>query len=240
MKLVFRQPTLEFPYSYTFPGQASDEVILYATRANKVVLWAQRAGLVTTSIVIVMVGWWLASLLTSFSGGLVNATVGSFIQFGALVFALGFLAFGWWWATTLWRKSVCFVTTKRLTKFIATTPFNRHNLSLPLDMIVDTGSYTKGLLQALFQLGTFTARSAAASSGIATDEDVSGGGQRLNRKYFYIENVRVAEDLQHYIAKLLDAKKNHPDHLNTFRPFIPHLKGDARKQFMQQYPEYWS
>jgi hypothetical protein len=135
----------------------------------------------------------------------------------------------------LWKKSIFVLTTKRLTKFIYTTPFNRHNLSLPLEMIVDTGSYTKGFTQAFFRLGTFTARSSASSSGVATDEV-----GRVNKKYFYLENISMAEDLQHYVSKLLRAQRQHSDRLDTFRPFIPHLKGEARKEFMAQFPDYWS
>jgi hypothetical protein len=70
---------------------------------------------------------------------------------------------------------------------------------------------------------------------VATDD-----GDRINKKYFFIENIVIAEDLQHYINKLLYAFRHHHQHLPTFRPFIPHLKGEARKRFMAEYPEYWS
>jgi hypothetical protein len=101
-------------------------------------------------------------------------------------------------------------------------------------MIVDTGSYTKGFLQALFKLGTFTARSSAASSGVATDDE-----DRINKKYFYIENVAIAEDLQQYVNKLLSVFRARNGELSGFRPFIPHGYG-KRDSLIQQYPEYWS
>ncbi len=102
-------------------------------------------------------------------------------------------------------------------------------------MIVDTGSYDKGFIQAFLKLGTFTARSSASSSGAATEDN-----SRINKKYFYIENVSMVEDLQHYVSKLLSAFRKDQDRLITFRPFIPKLKGEARQRFMEQYPEYWS
>ena len=199
-------------------------------------LWARRAGVLITAMVVLAVGWFLANAADQV--GLMALTL--LVRSLVIVIVLLIGGLGWWWVSVLWLKSICLVTTQRLTKFIYTTPFNRHNLSLPLDMIVDTGSYTKGFLPALFRLGTFTARSAAASSGIASDEDEFATGKRLNRKYFFIENLAIAEDLQHYINKLLNAYKHHRDYLPSFRPFIPHLKGQAREDFMKQYPEYWS
>jgi hypothetical protein len=232
---IFTVANFEFPYDYKFPGQASDEHILFVTRENLVMLWVRLTTVVLAAVVLFGVGSWLVSVVGSFS-----LAFGSLLQIFTILSSLAFGIVGWWWVTVMWQKSICIVTTKRLTKFIYTTPFNRHNLSVPLEMIVDTGSYTKGLIQAIFRLGTFMARSAAAGTGIASDEQESGGSRRLNRKYFFIENIAIAEDLQHYVTKLLFAHRHHHARIDTFRPFIPHLKGTARKEFMQQYPDYWS
>lgn len=231
-KNIFSLDTFEFPYDYHFPGQGSDEFILFVTRENKVMLWARRLVVVGIAMAV--------GVITSYAGALVyqyNVPAGGSIQVLGALSALVALAVGWWWSTVLWKKSLMFVTTQRLIKFIYTTPFNRHILSLPLEMIVDTGSYTKGYLQAIFKLGTFTARSSAASSGVATDEAQSG---RVNKKYFYIENVAAYEDLQHYVNKLLQAYRNRRDELPAFRPFLPGLKGDARKEYMEKFPGFWS
>lgn len=227
---IFTQSHFEFPYSYKFPGQASDERILFVTRENPLMLWMRLIGVTGAALVIVVVSLFLGQWIQPHikSAAVITQLLG-------MVFGIVFAVIGWWWVTTLWRKSLMLVTSQRLTKFIYTTPFNRHNLSLPLDMIVDTGSYTKGFIQALFKLGTFTARSSAASSGAATDDP-----ERVNKKYFYIENVASAEDLQHYVSKLLTAFRHHHDKLATFRPFMPSLKGSARKKFMEQYPQFWS
>jgi len=230
---IFSQSSFEFPYHYKFPGQASSEKILFVTRENRVMLLVRLFSIGVVTAVLVLVGFALGSLLQPVLG----IGVATVLQLGSLMVGAVFAVVGGWWTTILWRKSLMFVTTQRLTKFIYTTPFNRHVLSLPLEMIVDTGAYTKGFVQALFKLGTFTARSSAASSGVATDDE---RGERINKKYFYIENVSVAEDLQQYINKLLYAFRHYPDNINTFRPFIPYLKGEARKQFMEQWPEYWS
>jgi hypothetical protein len=70
---------------------------------------------------------------------------------------------------------------------------------------------------------------------VSTDD-----GDRVNKKYFYIENIAMAEDLQHYVNKLLQAFRYQRDKIESFRPFIPHLKGQKREAFMKQHPEYWS
>lgn len=231
MEQIFTTDHFEFPYKYKFPGLATHERILFVTRENPIMLTVRRAGVVGAAVAVLVAGYG-AGLLVS---PLLGPALGGMIQLLGLGLALIFGVVGWWWVSVLWRWSIVVVTTMRLTKFIYTTPFNRHNLSLPLDMIVDTGSYTKGFIQALFKLGTFTARSSASSSGAATDDP-----ERVNKKYFYIENIAIAEDLQHYISKLLYAFRQHHDQLETFRPFLPGLKGEARKKFMEQYPEYWS
>ena len=228
---IFKLEVFEFPYLYKFPGQASDEVIFYATRESKVLLYVRQASILVMAVLIVSIGLLANRALGQYLTPESSNTIGLFVVLAGFLT----LTIGWWWSRSLWRKSIALVTNKRLKKIIYTTPFNRHTLSLPLEMIVDTGSYSKGFLQALLGLGTFTARSSAASSGVATDDS-----DRVNKKYFYIENVGHVEDLQQYISKLLSAFRKNQDDLHRYRPFIPKLKGDARKAFMQQYPEYWS
>ncbi len=228
---IFSASTFTFPYLYKFPGQGSDEKILYVTREDIVVHIFRQLLVVATAVFIFLTGYVTGSMV----GALLGIGMTILIQVIASVVAAAFLIVGTWWVGVLWKKSIALITTKRLIKFIYTTPWNRHNLSLPLDMVVDTGAYSKGFLQAFFGLGTFTARSSASSSGVATDDPA-----RINKKYFYIENVRNAEDIHHYIHKVLFAYRQDWKLLEKFRPFLPHLKGEARKEFMKQYPEYWS
>lgn len=228
---IFTTAHYHFPYLYKFPGQSSDERILFITRESEVVLYFRQVMVGLAALGIFLAGFGLARV----SAGVVGPAVAGVLELLALTGAVVFGLVGYWWVTTLWQKSIALVTNKRLTKFIYTTPWNRHNLSLPLDMIVDTGAYSKGVLQAIFQLGSFTARSSAASSGVATDDP-----GRVNKKYFYIENITHAEDLHHYLHKVLFVFRQDWQKLENFRPFIPHLKGEERKAFMEQYPEYWS
>lgn len=228
---IFTVDRYEFPYLYKFPGQSSDERILFITRESDVMLFFRQILVSLAAGAIFLAGYAMSRLVDGFLGAAFGGAVELLFAGIAIFFALA----GYWWVTTLWKRSIALITNKRLSKFIYTTPWNRHNLSLPLDMIVDTGAYSKGFLQAFFKLGTFTARSSASSSGVATDDN-----SRINKKYFYIENVISAEDIHNYIHKVLFVFRQDWKRLDDFRPFLPHLKGEARKDFMKQYPEYWS
>lgn len=232
MKKIFQTNQFKFPYNYKFPGQSSDEQILYLTRENRILLFLRRVAVIVAALALFVTSIAVQYIVRQIFG---NVAAGLF-QLVIIALPLVFLALGWWWVTTTWRKSIALVTTKRLTKFIYTTPVSRYSLSLPLEMIVDTGSYTKGFIQTFLKLGTFTARSSATSSGVATEDT-----GRINKKYFYIENIKKSEDLQHYVNKLLGVFRRTPEKLHNFRPFIPELKGQARANFIKDnFPQFWS
>lgn len=229
MTNIFQAKQFQFPYDYKFPGQASDEKILYVTRENHLMLRLRQIFIVAIVALVLITGLSLASFLHQSLS--LNTVILSFL---VVILSCGFFIIGWWWINQIWQKSLCIVTNKRLTKYIYTTPASRYSLSLPLEMIVDTGAYTKGFIQTFLKLGTFVARSSASSSGVSTEDP-----SRVNKKYFYIEHLNCAEDLQHYVNKLLSNFRQGKN-LDLFRPFIPQLKGDARKEFMKNYPDYWS
>lgn len=229
---IFKANKLKFPYKYSFPGQATDEKILYVTRQNKLILSLSRMAVIFISFILITTGLIIKKLIVQATGFL----IGGLFEIAAILIAGLFLVVGWWWLTSIWKKSIVLVTTKRLTKFVYTTPVSRYSLTLPLDMIVDTGAYTKGFIQTFLKLGSFIARSSAASSGVATDDP-----SRVNKKYFYIENIKKAEDLQHYVSKILNASSHHQDKIDKFRPFIAEMKGEKRRNFVKKhFPQYWS
>lgn len=211
----------EFVYPYTdieFPGQHTDEIILFATREGKIMLTLRQIAVVFGAVILTLMSSLIArEVIAPFSQSL-SATFAT-IAIGASI-AFGLIAI--WWVNVLWRKSIFIITTRRLTKFIHTTPWNRYQLSLTLDKIVDTGAYQKGFLQSLFKLGYFVARSSAG-----------------NIKNFKILNISFAEDLHNYVNKLLFTFNKDKEALDAFRPFIPHLKGEARDAFVAQFtPKY--
>lgn len=219
-----------FPYdTYRFPGQATDERILYVTREHKLFLFSKLFAVVLIA---------LAIFLTSYVFYFAFKSIFSLNSFTflfplTLVLAGGFIFVGFWWVLSLWKKSLAILTNKRLTKIVYTTPFNRYNQSLPLEMIVDTScnnqGFFEGVAHSLLQVGTLTARSSASSSGVSTEDT-----NRVNKKYFYLENIKYCEDLQQYLNKILSLLSHSPEQLETFRPFIPHLKGEAREKFIKE------
>lgn len=221
----FHLSTARFPYDQLrFPGQASDERVLYVTREHPLFLILRLSFVFLVGLSII-----LASSILNRTISLIftSQLLSEIILMMFFLFSL-FMIIGAWWVFTLWKKSVAIVTNKRLIKFIYTTPFNRYNMSLPLEMIVDTSFHNRGLLSSYLKIGSITARSSASSSGVATDDP-----SRINKKYFYIENIKYAEDLQQYLNKLINTLHKQPQKLANFRPFLPYLKGEAREEFLR-------
>lgn len=218
MLSIFSTTTYQYPYrDLKFPGQHSEEKILFITREGKVMLYLR---LVFLTLTFTILGIFI-NVLINFAGTIIplptiyRMILNSCFIILYIIFTLS--------TYLMWRRSVFIITTRRLTKFIYTTPFNRYQLSLGLDKIVDTGAYQKGLIQSLTHLGYFVARSSAG-----------------NIKNFKIINISFAEDLHNYVNKLLYTFNKQKDQLDTFRPFVPHLKGEARKHFVRQVtPEYY-
>jgi hypothetical protein len=231
LESFFTSSKIGFPYDQTrFPGQASDEKILYITREHSIFLLMRLFFIFGIGLSII-----LTTVLLSRTVSLIFATnvLPSIILIMLLSFCL-FILIGSWWVFVLWKKSIAIVSNKRLIKFIYTTPINRYNMSLPLDMIVDTSCHNKGFLSSYLKIGSVTARSSASSSGLATADT-----SRINKKYFYLENIKYFEDLQQYLNKLINTLHKEPKKLSQFRPFIPHLKGEKREEFLKNnYPEY--
>ncbi len=230
-KSFFILQNSNFPYDQLrFPGQASDEKVLYLTREHSLFLIFRLLFILLIGISIILA----SVILNRVIGQVFASQLLSIVLLGMLLVFLLFTIVGSWWVFTLWKKSVAIVTNKRLIKFIYTTPVNRYNMSLPLEMIVDTSSHNRGLLSSYLKIGSITARSSASSSGVATNDNL-----RVNKKYFYLENIKYFEDLQQYLNKLINTLHKQPAELNKFRPFLPHLKGQAREEFLRaNYPQY--
>jgi len=204
-----------FPYTdFKFPGQHSEEKILFVTRESEKMLYLRLALIGLVSFIFLAGGLFALNTLAYY----INSHLIMSLKLTWLIITLIGAAIAAWWTITLWKKSVFIVTTRRLTKIIYTTPWNKYHLSLTLDKIVDGGAYKKGLLQPLLGLGYFVARSSAG-----------------NIKNFKIINIDFAEDLHNYITKLLYTFTNQKDKLDNFRPFIPYMKGEARRRFAPEY-----
>jgi hypothetical protein len=218
MPNIFSTKSFQFPYrNLKFPGQHSDESILFVTREGKPILYLRLLFLTLTFTILAI---FLVFLIQSIQTHLPLPSLVTIVS--CLLLIVLYLTFSFS-VFLMWQKSLFIITTRRLTKFIYTTPWNRYQLSLGLDKIVDTGAYQKGFIQSLTHLGYFVARSSAG-----------------NIKNFKIINISFAEDLHNYVNKLLFTFNKEKQSLDSFRPFVPHLKGEARKKFVRQLtPEYY-
>lgn len=181
-----------------FPGKAEDEKILYVTREAPMMLMVRLTGFMLIVATAVLVG----ALMIGNMGKMLEFEVGGLILLVLLIGAV-VLGGGLWWIAQVFNKTLFIITTRRLTKFIHTTPWTRYQMSLGLDKVVDSGAYSKGYIQAIFGLGTFVARSSAG-----------------NIKNFKIENIHYAEDLHNWMNKLMFTFNKSVAELDTFRPFV--------------------
>lgn len=216
MQNVLTTKSFQFPYTdVRFSGQNTGERILFVTRESPVMLRIRLAALTCITFFLF--------LLSEFFFTLISGIANQPLWFSMVLFVFLALIFfvGYYFISETYRKSVFIITTRRLTKIIYTTPFTWYQFSLGLDEIADTGSYSSSYFEALFGLGYFVARSGAAAI-----------------KNFKIVNITFSADLHNYINKLLYAFKHHQGKMDAFRPFIPFLKGEKRKAFLEKYPEY--
>jgi len=199
MQQIFDVADPVAPYTdLVFPGKAEDEKILYVTRESPVML-GYRLSIFTLAVAVAILA---GSILVSVSGKTLGFAYGGIVLM--LVLIGGVVLFGGlWWMREVYTRTMFIITTRRLTKFIHTTPWNRYQLSLPLDKVEDSGAYSKGYLQAIFKLGTFVARSSAG-----------------NIKNFKIENILFAEDLHNWMNKLMFTFAKEQEKLDAFRPFV--------------------
>lgn len=197
----------DFVAPYTeliFPGKAEDEKILYVTREAPMIL-GMRLMIFSSVVALAMI---IGTVMLSFTGKALGFDA-TMIIFMVLLLGAVVMFGGLWWIYKVHYKTVFIITTRRLTKFIHTTPWTRYQMSLGLDKVVDSAAYSKGYIQAMFGLGTFVARSSAG-----------------NIKNFKIENIHFAEDLHNWMNKLMFVFAKETDKLDEFRPFTAKRMGE--------------
>lgn len=202
---IFESVDFAAPYEgLSFPGKAEDERLLYVTRESPVML----AFRLFTFSLVTGVAVFAGAMMVSMTGKMMEFSTGGIIA-SLVLLGAGVMFGGLWWVWQVYRKTVFIITTRRLTKFIHTTPWTRYQMSLGLDKVVDSGSYTKGYIQAVFGLGTFVARSSAG-----------------NIKNFKIVNIHYAEDLHNWMNKLMFTFNKETEKLDAFRPFAAKKAGE--------------
>ncbi|MFZ2199216.1 MAG: hypothetical protein WAV40_00295 [Microgenomates group bacterium] len=205
MQNILEMADFNPPYDQMiFPGKAEDEKILYVTREASMVLLVRLMAFSVVDAIAILIGALLIANMGKTLGFAYGAIVAMILVIGALVMGLGM-----WWIFKVYNKTMFIITTRRLTKFIHTTPWTRYQMSLGLDKVVDSAAYSKGYFQSIFGLGTFVARSSAG-----------------NIKNFKIENIHFAEDLHNWMNKLMFVFNKEQEKLDEFRPFTAKKLGE--------------
>jgi len=205
MQNILEMAEFNPPYDQMiFPGKAEDEKILYVTREAPMMLMIKLVGFSIVDVIAVFVG----SLLIANTGKMLGFAYGGIVAMILIIGAL-VMGMGMWWIYRVYNKTMFIITTRRLTKFIHTTPWTRYQMSLGLDKVVDSAAYSKGYVQSIFGLGTFVARSSAG-----------------NIKNFKIENIHFAEDLHNWMNKLMFIFSKEQEKLDEFRPFTAKKMGE--------------
>jgi hypothetical protein len=214
MRVVFDESVFEFPYEgYQFPGQHTEERILYITRVHPLVFWWRLVLVTGVFGLLALMARWLGGYLAGVFG--LELSAGWWL--GLLVVWLLSYCFAIWWVSKTYRRTVFVVTTRRLTQFVFTTPWTHYQLSLSHDEIVDTAATTHSYLQSMFGFGDLFARSSAGAVGD-----------------FLVENIAVHKDLHNWLSKL-QHRRREGEKLDKVRPFVPNLKGEERKRFLEEY-----
>jgi hypothetical protein len=199
MQNILEMADFNPPYDQViFPGKAEDEKILYVTREAPLMVGI-RMTIVSLVVAVVMV---IGAVLASYSGEMLGVDMGMVVIIILLLGAIVMFG-GMWWIWQVFQKTMFIITTRRLTKFIHTTPWTRYQMSLGLDKVVDSAAYSKGYIQSIFGHGTFVARSSAG-----------------NIKNFKIENILFAEDLHNWMNKLMFVFNKEQEKLDGFKPFV--------------------
>ena len=205
MQNILEMADFQPPYDQMiFPGKAEDEKILYVTREAPMMMGLRLTGFSLVVAIAMIVG----SVLASYTGKTLGFSAGFIVM---LILLLGAVVMfgGMWWIWQVYQKTMFIITTRRLTKFIHTTPWTRYQMSLGLDKVVDSAAYSKGYGQSIFGLGTFVARSSAG-----------------NIKNFKIENIHYSEDLHNWMNKLMFVFAKETEKLDEFRPFTAKKMGE--------------
>ena len=121
-----------------FPGKAEDEKILYVTREAPMMLLVR----LTVFMLIVSVAVLVGALMVGNMGKMLEFEVGGLIVLILLIGAI-VMGAGLWWIGQVFNKTIFIITSRRLTKFIHTTPWTRYQMSLGLDKVVDSGAWLR-------------------------------------------------------------------------------------------------
>lgn len=191
-----------------FPGQQTDEHVLYEVHPHIVSLYMSLAKITALALFLLITLLFLSKAFMFFG-------VVSFIAAAAL------LGIGSWVSYESFRRSVTYITDRRVIRFEAATPFATNSRALTWDEVVKVKTFPRNVLWKMMKVGTIIihAKSTYVHTHEQTRENVyTNDDLDLEYVYYY-------KDLGNYIDKILYTYKHSPHEVAQMRPFVPKPAG---------------
>lgn len=184
----------------TFPGQQTDEKVLYFAKPHPGIKFIGFIRVIVLGLLV-----FFAFQIISFNLPIIAGPV------KAVGFALAVLLIliGLWWTQKTHAGTEVYITDRRVVKFAPVSPFHRTTRALFWDEAVKCKTYYQNpLLERLLGIGSLEIH---ARSQDKDNVDVN--------------NLSYHEDLANYIDKILYTFKNKPEDLKNFKEFVAKPKG---------------
>lgn len=195
-------------YTHYFPGQHSDEKVLYEVKPHPFALYTQFTLVLGTAAIIAIL-----SAVLSF--------VYAPVVLVGFSLALLIAVLGCWAAYAQFNDNIAYLTDRRVIRFEATTPFHTATRAINWDDVMKIKTYPPSVIWSMLNIGTVVlhARSSIISgTGDSIQKEVTGDDLELRHVYYY-------KDLGNYIEKILHIIKKNPAELDELRPFIAKPRG---------------
>lgn len=183
-----------------FPGQQSDEKVLYRAKPHGIVK-------IVSFTKVVIIG--LLVLFFFQIVGLTLPVLAYVLTSAGLVLTAVLILTGLWWVQSTHDKTEVYITDRRIIKFTSITPFNKTTRALFWDEAVKAKTYHKN---------AFWERIIGVGS-------IEIHARSQDKDNVDINHLTYHEDLANYIDKILYTYKNKPGELLTFKEFVPKPKG---------------
>lgn len=184
----------------TFPGQQTDEKVLYFTKPHPVIKFISFLKVLILGLFVLF-----AFQIVAFN----LEVLATPIKVLGLFLTVILILVGLWFVNSTHEGTKIYITDRRIVKFAPFSPFAKTTRALFWDEAVKTKTYYKNpVLERFLGIGSIEVH---ARSQDKDNVDAN----------FLIYH----EDLANYIDKILYTFKNKPEDLKTFAEFVPKPKG---------------
>ncbi len=194
-----------------FYGQQEGERVLYQVVVHPLVHIFKLIRVVLMGLVLWVLFWIIG-------GGVDFSTL---IRLMGMVLGLLVIAIGWWGVTVSEKKSMAFITDRRVVRFMATTPWTVNNRSIIWDEVVKVKTRSPNFIWRTLNIGSIVvhARSTVVPSGDQTIE------QPVTNDDIQLDGIEYYQDLGNYLDKVLYLYKKEPAKMAELHDFVAKPKG---------------